>query len=63
MNTVYVARDPIDAELVRQLLAEHGIESVVQEALTWLAPTPYPTVGVVRAEDAERARQLIEERD
>jgi hypothetical protein len=62
MNTVYVAQDPIDAELVRQFLAEHGIEAVVQESLTWLAPTPFPTVSVVRSEDAAWARKLIEGR-
>jgi hypothetical protein len=59
VNTVYVARDLIDAELVRQLLAQHGIESVIRSSFTWLATTPFPTVAVVRAEDAERAAELI----
>jgi hypothetical protein len=59
MSTVYVARDPLDAERVRQLLAEHGIEAVVQESVTWLAPTPFPTVVVLHADDVERAREII----
>jgi hypothetical protein len=63
VNTVYVARDLIDAELVRQLLAQHGIESVIRSSFTWLATTPFPTVAVVNAEDAERAAKLISMRD
>jgi hypothetical protein len=62
MTTVYIAQDPMDAELVRQFLEEHGIEAVVKESLTWMVPTTFPTVNVVRPEDADWARKLISQR-
>ncbi|HET7038574.1 MAG TPA: DUF2007 domain-containing protein [Gemmatimonadales bacterium] len=58
MNTVYVARDPVDAELVRQLLEDNGIEAVVRDTFVWLATTPFPSIAV-RDEDAERAKEVI----
>jgi hypothetical protein len=62
MNTVYVARDPVDAELVRQLLEDNGIAAVVRDTFVWLATTPFPCVVIVRPEDVERAREVIKER-
>jgi hypothetical protein len=62
MRVVYVARDPVDAELVRQLLSENGIDSVVKASVAGITTDTFPAVVVIREADAERARVLIAER-
>ncbi len=69
MIEVYLAADLADAQLVCNMLEDHGIKAVVQGELLNIAqggvpcgPTTAPTVWVNEA-DAERARQLIDEID
>jgi Putative prokaryotic signal transducing protein len=65
MVKVYSGADPADAHLVRGFLASHGIDAVVTGEALWGARGELPFgVGTaptvcVRAEDAERARELI----
>lgn len=63
MKQVYLAPDPINAQLVKDYLASFGIEAIIQGSLLWggqgdLPVNAYPTVWVVNDTDFERARQL-----
>lgn len=63
MKQVYLASDPINAELVRNHLADHGVETVVKGALLWggrgdLPADTYPSIWVVNDADFERGRTL-----
>ena len=67
MQHVYTARDEMDANFVKGLLEQRGIQAVVQgQALgeVWgnlpLSAASTPTVWVPEA-DVERARPLVEE--
>ena len=67
MQHVYTARDPMDANFVRGLLRQEGIEAVVQgEALgeVWgtlpLSAESLPTVWVPDG-DVQKAKPLIEQ--
>lgn len=61
MKRIYSARDEVDAELVKNLLAERGVESVVQsEGLTAILGTLSSAADAapglwVQAEDEEKA--------
>ncbi len=66
MKRVHVASDPIDAELIRSLLATYGVEAIVQGEHLWtlpgipMMPDGAPSVWVLRDEDEPQARALIE---
>jgi len=67
MKRVYIASDPIDAELVAGLLMASGISAVVRNDHLWpiagLSMTlgGAPAVWVTDDSDEERARNLIAE--
>lgn len=63
---IYVAADPVEAQIVVNLLAAERIECEVLGDLLWsgrgeLAADPYPRLMLHDARDAARARELIEE--
>lgn len=62
---VYIAADPINAEIVKDFLDGHGIEAEVHGCYLWggmgqLPADVYPTVWVSDASDHDEARRLIE---
>lgn len=69
MKQVYIATNPLDAELVKGFLEAHGIEAVVRGNAVFalrgevpMTPETLPTVWVVDDGAATRARELIDER-
>lgn len=69
MKQVYVATDPIDAELVRGLLAAAGIDATVQGGAVFalrgelpMTTDTLPTVWVLDDGDLDRASALLDER-
>ena len=65
MKQAYIARDPMDAHLVRGMLESNGIDAMVQGEALWsargelpLTPESAPSVWV-SGDDHERARALI----
>jgi hypothetical protein len=63
---VYAARDLADAYIVREMLAEAGVEATVMGEPLGMVAGKVPPLGVtpriwVRGEDADRARPLIEQ--
>jgi hypothetical protein len=67
VKQVYLAQDPIEANVLVDLLKDEGIEAVVQGeylyAIRGLVPATYPTVWVVNEDEYERARTLALEFD
>ena len=67
MKQIYLAQNPIDANLLVDLLHAEGIEAVVQGehlyAIRGLVPATYPTVWVVNEEHYDRARAMALEFD
>lgn len=66
MHPVYLAADPIEAEILREYLAANGIECTVLGAALWgargeLGAAPYPRLFVHEATHVERARNLLEQ--
>lgn len=68
MREVYVAMDPIDAELVKSLLAAAGIEAVVQGAGSFalrgelpMTTETLPRVCLLDDDALERARVIVED--
>lgn len=64
MDTVYLAADPIEAEILREYLAAHGIACAVLGSGLWsgrgeLAADAYPRLCLQDARDHERARELL----
>lgn len=64
METVYLAADPIEAEILREYLAAHGILCTVLGAGLWggrgeLAADLYPRLCVESPADRDRARGLL----
>lgn len=64
METVYLAADPIEAEIVREYLAAHGIATSILGAALWggrgeLGAAPYPRVCLQQDGDRERALDLL----
>ncbi|WP_348760326.1 DUF2007 domain-containing protein [uncultured Salinisphaera sp.] len=60
---VYLAADPINAEIVKDLLVEHGYAAYVRRAYLWggvgeLPANVYPSVWVPEHE-TEAARQVV----
>ena len=63
---VYLAADPIEAEIVRNLLAAEHIEVDVLGSMLWsgrgeLAADPYPRLVLRDPRDEARARELLAE--
>ena len=67
MKQIYLAQDPVQANVLVDLLREEGIEAVIQGehlyAVRGLVPVTYPTVWVVDEDQYERARALALEFD
>jgi hypothetical protein len=67
LKQVYLAQDPIEANLLVGLLKAEGIEAVVQGeylyAIRGLVPATYPTVWVVDENEYDQARALALEFD
>lgn len=66
MPVVYLAADPIEAEIVRNMLITERIECDVTGSLLWsgrgdLAADAYPRVVLRDPRDEARARELIAE--
>lgn len=66
MEVLYQAADPIEAEIVRGLLAAERIEADVFGSLLWagrgeLAADPYPRIVLRDPRDRERALELLGE--
>ncbi|MGH8462345.1 MAG: DUF2007 domain-containing protein [Stenotrophobium sp.] len=64
MNTLYVAADPIEAEILRGYLAAHGIATSVFGSFAWsgrgdLPVDIYPRLQLQDERDHDRARQLL----
>lgn len=62
---VYIASDPMNAEIVKDYLAGHGIAAQVQGYYLWggmgqLPADVYPTVWLDDGADYDQARRLIE---
>jgi Putative prokaryotic signal transducing protein len=66
MKRVHVASDPVDAELIRSLLATYGVDAIVKGEHLWslpgipMTPDGAPSVWVLRDEDEHQARMLID---
>lgn len=61
---VYLAPDPVNAEIAKDYLGSYGISAHVRGQYLWggigqLPPDVYPTVWVDDDDDFERARDLI----
>jgi hypothetical protein len=67
LKQVYLAQDPIEANMLVDLLKAAGIEAVVQGehlyAIRGLVPATYPTVWVVDESEYDQARALALEFD
>lgn len=66
MDVLYQAADPIEAEIVRGLLAAERIEVVVFGSELWagrgeLAADPYPRIVLRDPRDRARAIELLDE--
>lgn len=61
---VYLAADPVNAEIVKDLLVERGIAAHVRNQYLWggmgeLPANLYPQVWIEDPADYERARQIV----
>ena len=67
MKQVYLAANPIEANVLAELLRVEGIQAIVQGehlyAIRGVVPMSYPTVWVIEDEDYDRARELALEFD
>ncbi|MGQ0528515.1 MAG: putative signal transducing protein [Panacagrimonas sp.] len=66
MDCIYIAADPIEAEIVRGLLAAERIECDILGSLLWsgrgeIAADPYPRLVLRDARDEAQARELLRE--
>lgn len=68
MKQVYVATDPVDAELVKGLLAASGIEATVQGGAVFalrgelpMTTDTLPTVWVLDDGDLDRASSIVDD--
>ncbi|MEZ4280544.1 MAG: DUF2007 domain-containing protein [Myxococcota bacterium] len=67
MKQIYVATDPVDAELVKGMLAAHAIEATIQGGAVFalrgeipMTTDTLPTVWVLDDVDFDRARALVD---
>lgn len=61
---VYLASNPVNAEIAKDFLGSHGIAAHVRSQYLWggmgeLPADVYPSVWVNNGDDYERARELI----
>lgn len=61
---VYTASDPVNAEIVKDYLASHGIAGEVRDHFLWggmgdLPANVYPSVWIHEQQQQNEARQLI----
>lgn len=61
---VYIASDPVNAEIVKDYLGSHGVAARVRDQHLWsgmgeLPANVYPTIWVDHAEDYDTARELL----
>ena len=61
---VYLAADPVNAEIAKDMLASHGIDAHVRSQHLWggmgeLPANVYPSVWVDHASDFDAAKALI----
>jgi hypothetical protein len=61
---VYLAADPVNAEIVKDLLVDKGITAHVRNQYLWggmgqLPPDVYPEVWIEDPADFERARRIV----
>ncbi|MGQ0620520.1 MAG: putative signal transducing protein [Panacagrimonas sp.] len=66
MSCFYLAADPLEAEIVRGLLAAERIETDVRGSMLWagrgeLAADPYPRIVLRDPRDEARAREILRE--
>ena len=66
MDCIYIAADPIEAEIVRGLLAAERIECDIFGSLLWsgrgeIAADAYPRLVLRDARDEAQARELLRE--
>src|SRR5690625_3715699 len=64
MRRIYLAADPIQAEIRKDYLAGFGIQTIIQGAILWggrgdLPMDAYPSLWVLQDGQAERARELV----
>jgi len=64
MREVYLAADPVNAEIIKDFLCNHGIEAVVRGYYLWsgqgeLPVGTGPSVCVMESSHFEHARELI----
>lgn len=64
-HKIYIASDPVNAEIVKDYLGAHGIFAEVRGHYLWggmgeLPANAYPTLWVADSADVAPARQLIE---
>lgn len=65
-DPIYLASDPIEAEIVRNLFASERIECDIFGAMLWggrgeIAADPYPRLVLRDPRDTVRARELLAE--
>lgn len=63
---VYLAADPVNAEIAKDLLENHGISAHVRNQHLWggmgeLPANVYPSVWIENDDDFDAARQLIQD--
>jgi hypothetical protein len=58
MKQVYIARDAADAQMIRDMLLDAGIDAVVERDGVPIATAPFPSVWVPEP-DADRARAIL----
>lgn len=66
MTIIYVAADPVEAEIVRGLLAADHIGCDVMGAMLWggrgeIAADPYPRIKLRDPRDETRAREILDD--
>lgn len=66
MQTLYLAADPIEAEILREYLAAHGIGCSVLGSGLWsargdLAADAYPRLALQDERDRPRAQALLQQ--
>ncbi len=63
MKEIYIARDPLNANVVKGLLEEQGIPATVQGEFVYslhgTAGVMYPSVWVLSDDDFDRAEEIV----
>jgi hypothetical protein len=66
MREVYLASDPVNAEIIKDYLVSHGIAAHIRGATLWggrgdLPADCYPRVWVNQSSDFAQARELLQQ--